>query len=107
MLGASFPEILITSNSVSYLKSTAKINDVQISIWISHNMVNAHNLLPAPFEINEMQRFKMSGYRWTFDIYIKFCVYFKHVCTGKPSYYRYTWCLLSLVRCDISNRHMN
>ena len=73
-----------------------KIYYVETLIGISHNNVNLHNLHPALFENIDMQRFEFwelqdprkSGNRWTFDIYIKFCVYFMHVCKGKPSYYR-------------------
>ena len=35
-----------------------KIRYVQTLIWISHNNMNAQNLLPALFEINDMQRFE-------------------------------------------------
>ena len=53
MLGSSFSDILITRNEVDNVESIVKFT----LIWISHNNVNAHNLLPELFEICDMQRF--------------------------------------------------
>ena len=58
--------------------------------------MDAYYLLPAIFEINDMQSSELknlqhprkSGYRQTFDICIKSCIYFMHVCTGNPSHDR-------------------
>ena len=56
--GSFFSEILITRNSVSNVKSTVKFGMYKLQSEFHIKTLNVHNLLPALFEIIDMQPFE-------------------------------------------------